>query len=66
MISADAGETVNVIGSSKAIASAGPIPGRTPTKVPRNVPSNPNPILTGVIAAIKPLIKESRLSIIEM
>ena len=41
MISAEVGSTDNVTGSKRAIASAGPIPGSTPTKVPKNVPSNP-------------------------
>ena len=45
---------MNVIGSNKAMASAGPIPGNTPTSVPRNVPRSPNKIFIGVIADAKP------------
>jgi hypothetical protein len=38
---ADVGSTESVTGRRSAIARAGPIPGRTPTRVPRKVPSNP-------------------------
>ena len=51
---AEAGLTVYVIGNKSAIASAGPIPGRTPTRVPRKVPSNPKPRLVRVSALAKP------------
>jgi hypothetical protein len=54
IIRAEAGLTVYVIGKSKAIAKAGPMPGRTPTSVPRTVPSNPNIRLLRVRAPAKP------------
>ena len=38
MISADSGESVEVIGNSMAIVASGPIPGRTPIRVPRLTP----------------------------
>jgi hypothetical protein len=42
IINAEVGSTVNVIGRSKVIARAGPIPGRTPTRVPSKLPIKPN------------------------
>ena len=40
MMKAPAGSSkLNVIGSSSAIVSAGPIPGSTPTNVPISTPS---------------------------
>jgi hypothetical protein len=63
IISADAGLTVYVIGSNNAIASAGPMPGSTPTSVPRNVPSKPKPRLLSVSALAKPSKREFRLLI---
>jgi hypothetical protein len=53
-MSAEAGGTEMVIGRSSAIASAGPIPGRTPTKVPRNVPARPYIRFVSVNAVAKP------------
>ena len=53
-----------VTGSSKAIASAGPIPGRTPTKVPRKVPINPYIKFVAVKAVAKPSSKRLKLFII--
>ena len=61
MINAEAGLTEYVIGRSKAIAKAGPIPGRTPTKVPRIVPINPNIRLFSVNALAKPFKRDSML-----
>jgi hypothetical protein len=54
IIRAEAGLTVYVIGKSKAIANAGPMPGKTPTNVPRIVPSKPNIKLLRVRAPTKP------------
>jgi hypothetical protein len=54
IINADVGFTVIVIGNKRPIASAGPIPGKTPTRVPRKVPSRPNIKLVGVKAVWKP------------
>ena len=50
-----------VIGKSSAIASAGPIPGRTPTSVPRKVPRSPNIKFDSVNALAKPSSKELKL-----
>ena len=38
MISAETGGSPNVIGSSIAMVAIGPMPGSTPTAVPRNTP----------------------------
>jgi hypothetical protein len=42
------------MGRSKAIVSAGPIPGKTPIKVPRKVPIKPKSKLVKVNALLKP------------
>jgi hypothetical protein len=62
-MSADDGLTVYVIGSKSAMASAGPIPGRTPTSVPSKVPRSPNPKFVSVRALAKPSISEFTLFI---
>src|SRR5689334_7710916 len=54
--------TLAVIGSSIATATAGPMPGSTPTAVPRAQPTRHHSRLTGVIAAAKPLISALRMS----
>src|SRR3712207_3545096 len=46
--------TWKVIGSSSAMVSAGPIPGSTPTAVPRKQPSSAQPRLPSVSALKKP------------
>ena len=51
---AEVGFTVKVIGSNKPMASAGPIPGSTPTSVPKKVPSRPNIKFVGVKTVWKP------------
>jgi len=38
MMMAETGETLKVVGRSRAIAAAGPIPGRTPISVPKRTP----------------------------
>ena len=53
----------NVIGSNKPIASAGPIPGSTPTSVPKKVPSKPNIKFVSVSAPTKPFSSDSKLLI---
>ncbi len=45
---------LNVIGSSSAIVSAGPIPGSTPTSVPRITPAAASSRFSGVKTALKP------------
>src|SRR6476646_9588552 len=49
------GSTLNVIGRSSAIVSAGPSPGRTPIAVPSVVPTRHHIRLIGVSATAKPL-----------
>ena len=46
--------TLAVIGSNMATAVAGPIPGSTPTAVPRAQPTKAHNRLTGVPAVAKP------------
>ncbi len=52
-----------VTGNKSAIAKAGPIPGNTPTKVPRNVPSSPYIKFVSVRAVANPSIKRLKLLI---
>ena len=47
-------EKLNVIGSSSAIVSAGPMPGSTPTSVPRITPAAASSRFCGVKTAPKP------------
>jgi hypothetical protein len=54
IMSADAGATDIVIGRRSAMAKAGPMPGNTPTKVPKNVPARPYIKLVAVKAVAKP------------
>ena len=61
MMSAEVGFTVNVIGSNKPMASAGPIPGSTPTSVPKKVPNKPNMRFVGVKTVWKPSINIAKL-----
>jgi hypothetical protein len=61
IINAEVGLTVKHTGSSKPIASAGPIPGNTPTRVPRKVPRRPNIKFVGVKAVWKPSINIAKL-----
>jgi hypothetical protein len=52
--------TLKVNGSKRAIVSAGPIPGSTPTKVPTKHPIKPYSNVMGSKATAKPSIKESK------
>src|SRR5712691_5477380 len=49
------GSTLKVIGSSSAMVSAGPRPGRTPMAVPSVVPTRHHSRFIGVSATAKPL-----------
>src|SRR3954468_5308600 len=62
-IKAEAGSTLKVIGSSSAIVSAGPRPGRTPIAVPSVVPTRHHIRLVGVSATAKPFISWAKASI---
>src|SRR4030095_8194405 len=55
--------TCDVIGSSIATVSAGPMPGSTPTAVPSVEPSSAQNRLIGVSAVAKPEASELRISI---
>ena len=63
IISAEVGSIDAVTGNKSAIANAGPMPGNTPTKVPRNVPSSPYIKLVSVRAVANPSIKRLKLLI---
>ena len=52
-----------VIGSSMATATAGPMPGSTPTAVPSAQPNSAHSRLMGVAAVAKPPIRASNSSI---
>jgi hypothetical protein len=51
--------TLNVKGNNRAMVSAGPMPGRTPTKVPTKQPRNPYIRVMGCNATVNPCIRES-------
>ena len=55
--------TLAVIGSSMATATAGPMPGNTPTAVPSAQPTRAHNKLAGVMAVAKPAIKALKISI---
>jgi hypothetical protein len=50
-----AGGREKVTGSRRAIAPAGPIPGRTPTSVPTKQPTQQNITFIGVRAILNPI-----------
>src|SRR4051812_6843239 len=54
--------TFAVIGSSIATATAGPMPGSTPTAVPSTQPTKAHSRLTGVIAVAKPPMSALKMS----
>ncbi|CKZ99474.1 Uncharacterised protein [Mycobacterium tuberculosis] len=54
MISADVGESVNVKGNSIAMVATGPMPGKTPIKVPSSAPMRQNWRFCSVTATAKP------------
>jgi hypothetical protein len=54
--------TLAVIGSSMATATAGPMPGSTPTAVPSTQPTRAHSRLAGVIATAKPCSRAFRMS----
>ena len=55
--------TLAVMGSSMATATAGPMPGNTPTAVPRAQPNSAQSRLTGVAAVAKPARSAFNMSI---
>jgi hypothetical protein len=52
-----------VIGKSTAMVAVGPIPGRTPIRVPSSAPSRQKARLAGVIASPNPSMSRSKNSI---
>src|SRR6478735_6700793 len=64
-IKAPVGSRVNVIGSSSATVSAGPMPGSTPTRVPMVTPIRARNRLVGVSASPNPVISWEKESISE-
>ena len=61
-ISAPVGSRVNVIGSSSATVSAGPMPGSTPTSVPSVTPIRASSRFSGVSASENPVISWEKAS----
>src|SRR5687768_9757373 len=57
--------TLAVMGSSMATATAGPMPGRTPTAVPSTQPTKAHSKFAGVMAVAKPCRSALRMSISE-
>src|SRR3954462_8158917 len=57
--------TLAVIGSSMATATAGPMPGSTPTAVPSTQPTKAKSRLIGLIAVAKPCRREAKISMSE-
>src|SRR5947209_18616639 len=55
--------TLAVMGSSMATATAGPMPGSTPTAVPSTQPRKAHIRLIGLIAVAKPCRREAKMSI---
>src|SRR3954471_24740739 len=54
--------TLAVMGSSMATATAGPMPGSTPTAVPSTQPTKAHSRLTGLIAVANPCRREAKMS----
>src|SRR5512138_1067865 len=54
---AEVGGRPNVTGMSSAMPVMGPMPGRTPTIVPRNTPTSASSRLKGVTATLKPSVR---------
>jgi len=46
---------LNVTGSKRAMVAAGPIPGRTPIRVPTKHPARQRPRFMGVAAMLNPV-----------
>src|SRR4249919_3688440 len=63
MIRPDSGSRWKVSGSSMAMVAIGPMPGRTPIKVPTIAPMNAKPRLAGVSATPNPMARLSMNSI---
>src|ERR671912_1708939 len=64
MMMEPAGSSLNVIGRSRATVSAGPMPGRTPTAVPRKTPISANSSFEGSRATRKPWPSAAKASMV--
>src|SRR5215213_3375597 len=62
MISAETGSMLRTTGRSRAIAPVGPMPGRTPTTVPRKAPISAKRRLWGSSAMAKPSMSRETTS----
>ena len=58
MMKAPVGSSLAVTGSSSAMVSAGPMPGRMPISVPSVTPTSDHNRLIGVSAVAKPSMRE--------
>src|SRR5918998_6335020 len=65
MMSDPAGSILNVTGRSRATVRAGPMPGRTPTAVPRKTPIRANRSFVGSKATRKPCPSAAKASMSE-
>jgi hypothetical protein len=63
MMSAESGFSPKLIGNSMAMVATGPMPGRTPMRVPRSAPIKQKRRFAGVVTAEKPNPRESKISI---
>src|SRR5215470_38558 len=64
MIRPDTGSRWKVSGNSIAMVAIGPMPGRTPIKVPIRAPASAKPRFAGVSATPKPVARLLRSSIV--
>ena len=65
MMKAPVGSSVRVTGSSRAMVSAGPMPGRMPMSVPSVTPTSDHIRLIGVSAVAKPSSSAPKASMLE-
>src|SRR5215212_5300829 len=63
MMSADTGARLKVIGSSMAMVATGPMPGRTPIRVPSITPMRQYSRFIGEMATPKPMTRLWKISI---
>src|SRR5918998_2926649 len=62
MMMEPAGSSLKVIGRSSATVSAGPMPGSTPTAVPRRTPMSAKSRFIGWMATVRPWGRETKAS----
>src|SRR3712207_9387285 len=59
-----AGSSLKVMGRSSATVSAGPMPGSTPTAVPRSTPMSATSKFIGWTATASPCARETKVSMV--